>query len=359
MRIKLAIILAFFFTAYLLPQEGGKVSGQVFGDYFYTLQADSSMGAIPNVAAPGKEDSSGFQFRRITLNYDYTFSQAFFSRFRLEVDQQSNTANNRWGVFIKDAFLKWNNIFEGSDIIFGIQPTPSFEISEAGWGHRYLEKTILDLRGIESSRDFAVSLRGKFDASGIFNYWFMAGNGSGNSQESNKQKKLYGTFFVKPSDNLTLSLFADYAFRPEKSFVNQFNNNDAVTSALYIGYTNKANFNLGVESFIQVFNNDILTPNNTGFEVKARNVVGLTLFGTYNFTDKLGITARADYFDPNSSSDFKGDSRFFYIAALDYKPHPMVVISPNVLIETYENSVSGRSFDPSITARLTVSWIYR
>ena len=49
---------------------------------------------------------------------------------------------------VKDAWLKWKNIFSGSDLIFGISPTPAFDVSEGAWGHRYLEKTIMDLDGI-------------------------------------------------------------------------------------------------------------------------------------------------------------------------------------------------------------------
>ena len=31
---------------------------------------------------------------------------------------------------VKDAYLQWNNIFSGSNLIFGLSPTPAFDVSE-------------------------------------------------------------------------------------------------------------------------------------------------------------------------------------------------------------------------------------
>ncbi len=128
-----------------------KISGLAYGDYFYNAAVSDST----------KANLNGFQFRRIYITADFAVSETFDSRFRLETDQSinSNTPGGKLGVMVKDAWLKWKNVFSGSDLIFGISPTPAFDISEAAWGYRSLEKTIMDLRGVVPSRDFGVDLK--------------------------------------------------------------------------------------------------------------------------------------------------------------------------------------------------------
>src|SRR5690554_6749198 len=124
-------------------------------------------------------------------------------------------------VAVKDIYLKWENIFSGSDIIIGIQPTPAFQISESVWGYRALEKTIMDLRGAVSSRDIGISLKGRLNNSGSLNYWFMFGNNSGNSPEVDKYKRLYGHIYLKPGENTHLTIYSDIKFKPSFT-VNSF-----------------------------------------------------------------------------------------------------------------------------------------
>ena len=132
-------------------QSSVKFSGLMFGDYFYNAAQNNG----------ANRDLNGFQFRRIYITTDYKINSTFSSRFRLESDQSSNsnTAGGKLGVMVKDAYLQWNNIFSGSNLIFGLSPTPAFDVSEGAWGHRYLEKTIMDLNGIVSSHDLGVDLK--------------------------------------------------------------------------------------------------------------------------------------------------------------------------------------------------------
>ena len=63
---------------------------------------------------------------------------------------------------------------------------------------------------------------------------------------------------------------------------------------------------------------------------------------------------RYDYFDPNMDGDFKGDSRNYFIAGLDFKADKNISIIPNVIYESYESLPDGRSFDSSVTGRVTL-----
>ncbi len=351
----LTAVLIFFSTNLLFSQEvvnRGRISGYMFGDYFYNVTRDTGISSLANVANGGKQDLNGIQIRRIYFTYDYDISQKFVTRFRLEADQEANTSNGKIGVFVKDAYLQWKNIFNGSDFIFGIQPTPSFEISETFMAERYLEKTIMDLRGFETSRELAVSLKGKLDSKGILKYWLMVGDGSGNKPETDKYKRFYAHLQYSPFSNFTTTLYADLKSRPD--IKDPFNptssltNND-LTYAFFAGYKEKNKFMAATEIFLSSRQNDLISDGS----VKNKNAFGITLTGSYYFSQQISFLIRYDYFDPNINSNYKGDSRNFFIFSLNYYPDEKVIISPNVVIETYESIPNGRSIDASITPRIT------
>jgi hypothetical protein len=350
MKLLFYIVLLFLFSGVTKNSAQGKFSGLMFGDYFYNIERDSGIDTLKNTALTGKKDLNGFQFRRIYFTYDYKISDDFDSRFRIEADQ--TTANNKIIVFIKDAFLKWKNIFKGSDLIFGIQPTPAFEVSESVWGYRSLEKTILDLRGIVSSRDIALSLKGVLSEKLVY-YWIMIGNNSGVSPEIDKYKRFYGHIQVNLSEFVYLTLYGDLKVRPDLKVGNEntsLSNND-ITSALFIGYKNKT-FSIGSEGFIQARENGMKKQLGSASEYSSLNTLGLSFFGSYNFSGSFGLMSRFDFFDPNIDNTFKGDSRNYYLLGARFNPVETVSIMPNIIIETYESD-SAMDYDPSVTVRLT------
>lgn len=332
--------------------SGGKISGYMFGDYFYNVMRDSTISEIPNSALSGKKDINGFQFRRIYFTYDYKISDKFSTRFRLESQTQAGVDNTLFVVFIKDAYLQWKEIFDGSNLIFGIQPPPTYTVTELVWRYRSLERTIMDLRKIASSRDFGISLKGKLISSGKVNYWIMYGNGSVFESEGDKYKRAYAHLDFLPSENFRITVYGDYRFKPEKDFSGTGYNNDALLTSLFLGYQEKNDFSLGLETFLQMNNNDIKAVDNN-LSILDRNALGISVFGSYSFTETLAGVLRYDYFDNNISADFKGDSRNFFLAGLDIKLHDKVSIIPNIEFETYEAPVNGISIDPSLTARIT------
>jgi len=336
-------------TAVAQDNSGGKISGYMFGDYFYNVMRDSTIDDIPNKAQFGQKDINGFQFRRIYFTYDYKISDKFSTRLRLESQTVVGVENTLFLTFIKDAYLQWKEIFDGSNLIFGIQPPPTFTVSESFWGYRSLERTIMDLRKVASSRDFGISLKGKLVSSGKVNYWVMYGNGSVFESEGDKFKRAYAHLDFLPTDNFRITVYGDYRFKPKKTYSNVSYNNDALLTSLFLGYKEKNKFSLGIETFLQSNSNDV----NMNSTVSNRNALGISAFGSYSFTETLAGILRYDYFDPNISGDFKGDSRNFFVAGMEIKLHDKVSIIPNLEFETYETPVNGLSIDPSLTARIT------
>ena len=360
------LMLLLLFTGTLYAQDSnppkGRFSGLMFGDYYYNIQRDGNFSSIPNAAsasaAPGLTAMQAFQFRRIYFMYEYDISEKFTTRFRLEADQGTDVlASGKISDFVKDAYIKWKNVFTGSDLIFGIQPPPAYEISEAAWGYRSLEKTIMDVRGIVSSRDQGLSLKGKLTDDGMFNYWVMFANNSGNSPATTKYKRYYAHIHVKPMTNLQITLYGDYKAQPEIAdpyHAGGSLSNSVITTALFAGYNDPGNFSLGAEGFLQSTQNGF----NNGTSVASKSAIGLSFWATYNFQSDLAIVGRYDNYDPNTDGSVSGDVRNYIIGGLDWKVDKNVSIEPNVLYESYQAPSGGTAPDASVTGRLTFYYVF-
>jgi hypothetical protein len=368
---KMVTISAFLILLGLTTAVGqGKFSGYMFGDYYYNVARDAGI-PTSNIASPaGTTAFQAFQYRRIYFTYDNDISEQFTTRFRLEADQAANASNGKIGSFVKDAYLKWKNIFPGSDLTFGIQPPPAYEVSEAAWGYRSLEKTIMDLRGIVSSRDQGISLHGKITNDGMVNYWVMWGNNSANSPETDKYKRYYAHIQLKPTANLQATLYVDYKDVADvlNSYTKSNVSNAALTTAVFLGYSVPFSFNIGVEAFLQSTSNAL--KDTVAKSYSSKSTMGISVFGSVNIIPELAVVARYDNFNP--STDDKGKdpvavtasvangnlSRNYIIAGLAWKVDKNVSIMPNVLYETYETPKGGKAIDASTTARLTVYYVF-
>lgn len=336
----------------------GKFSGYVFSDYYYIVARDSSFNhtapsnAASSSSAPGSKAMQAFQLRRVYFTCDDDISEQFATRFRLEADQAANASNGKIGVFVKDAYLKWKNVFSGSDLIFGIQPPPAYEISEAAWGYRSLEKTIMDLRGIVSSRDQGISLHGRLVNDGMVNYWVMFANNSGNSPETDKYKRYYAHIHVQPITNLQATAYVDLK---DAANIAGDKSNSTLTTALFVGYAEPFTYNVGLEAFMASQSNGYTPP---GGSLRSKRALGVSVFGSYFVQPELAIVARYDNYDPNTDGKSKGDLRNYIIAGFSYKAAKNVSIMPNILYESYEAPTGGTAPDASVTARLTLYYVY-
>lgn len=319
-----------------------KFSGLMFGDLYYNA----------NAINPANKDLNGWQFRRIYLTTDYTISSNFSSRFRLEADQSALSSNSKISTFVKDAWLKWKDIFSGSDLFVGISPTPAFEVSEGAWGYRPIEKTIMDYFGIVSSRDLGIDLKGKLDEKGIANYWIKIGNNSGNSPESNKYKRYYASFQIKPNDNLMFNLYGDFASYAKRldPFDGQLKDNSAFVFAGFINYKQSNSFSLGVESFIKSQQNNY-SPNGSLSSLESQTGFGLSVWGRVLLNENVGLVARYDTFDPNTNSAANNDKHGLIIGAVDFKVDKHVSVMPGIEVHTLQGADNS-----DVTPRVTFFW---
>jgi hypothetical protein len=351
MRRALLILLVMFPAVWNgFSQDKTKLSALVYADYFYDIQRDTG---LTNAALPGVKEFNGFQFRRIYLTQDYVLSEEFVSRLRLEADEAALTSDGKIGVFMKDAYLTWKQVFGRNDIMFGIQPTPAFEVSEVSWGYRSLEKTIMDLRGIVSSRDFGISVRGPLNPAGTIYYVIFLANGSEGRPEGDKWKRYYARVGVQPVKGLDLTLYCDYSDRPKR--VNPYTarnvTNSVVTGALFAGVTVTELMRLGIEGVVQ----STLNGYDTGTQLTTSSRLGLSIFTRWAVSETIELMGRYDYFDPNTYSAVTNDTRGYFIGGVSWTPARNVAIIPNLQVETYETT-SLRRYKASVTGRVTVVW---
>lgn len=345
------LLLSFHFNPINSQEKSNfKLSGYVFGDYFYKINGDSSSSI--GEYSPYKKDYQAFDIRRVIFSYEHSLSNNFNAGFSLEGGNKFLTSG-RFSVIVKTAYIEWKNIFSGSNLVAGYFPTPAFVwgISEKMWAYRSVEKTISDFRGLTTAVDIGVGLKGSFDGKMNYGYFVMIGNGTGTKPENNKYKNFYVSFNAKPVENLNLEVYSE--FEPAAEDKNR------LTLKGILAYQ-MPNFTLGIEVVNQIRKNAGINNNNV-------NPLGISLYshGTLlkdrsNTAPKLNAFARFDMYDPDMNLDSLGLKENFITAGLDYMPIPSVHIMPNVWINFYTHKSSAKiEKDTDITARLTFFYIYK
>ena len=318
-----ALILA------LLPSVAsageGKISGYMFGDYYWVVSADDQDVAVfpGTVPKDSPQKRNAFQFRRIYFNYDKGIAEDFDIRFRLEAGDKGFGKGDKMIPFVKHAYLKWKKGVAGSDLYIGLSGTPTWSVSEKVWGYRSIEKTILDVNKIGSSADIGAGLKGK---SGKLGYHLMVGNGPGQKPENDNGKKFYGQVSFKASDALQLVGYADFNMQPQDK--------NQLTVKGFAGFK-KEKLSAGLEGFMRV--------NKKAAGDDDVTITGVSAFGSLGLAEQLKGFGRVDML----SNDATDTTDLLLIAGVDHAPAKNVHLMPNIYVQLPDGS------DPNIQARVT------
>ncbi|UCE19804.1 MAG: hypothetical protein JSV84_05545 [Gemmatimonadota bacterium] len=327
LRLAGAVLLVFSLIFRSVSFAGtSQIKGHMFGDYLY------------NVANHDKreENFNEFQFRRIYFTFENQLHDNMKVRLRLESETEKTNSSGLISPYVKDAYLEWSNLFRGHKVVFGLSSPPTWELSEAIWGYRSIEKTIMDFRKIRSSREMGLGLKGAFDLNSKYNHHFMIGNGKGyKGPDDDKYKLFMYSFWVVPVDGLTLQAYVDYQ-RKEMS--------PKVNDIVYKGFCayETPQFSVGVEGFQQSLKNDVVDSKNVGISLFAS---AIPILGS-----KFKVFGRFDYWDPDTESD--DDEENLIIGGWDFIPINDVHVMPNIVARTY----AEEDKNSDITARITVSY---
>jgi hypothetical protein len=324
----------------------GRISGYIFGDYYYNLVGDprhayNAAGADTvnpvNIdgSKPIGQDLNGFQVRRVYFQLDNDLSVRYATRLRLEVDGRSLTSDGKLGVSVKAAYAQAKSVYPRADLLFGVLSTPIWEGPEEFWQYRSIEKTIGDFRGLGSAADIGVQLRGFADASHRVGYVAMVGNGTGQKPEDNRYKKFYLSLPVRLGD-LRVEPYADYE--------SASGSEDRATYKLFAGYEARRAA-LGIEVL------DRVNHRPAGGNREPR---GVSLFARGTPAATLAAFARVDLWEPDRRLAQRVDSQL-WIAGLDWQPLKDVHVMPNVEATQYLSK--GGAIAPAhhdLQARLTI-----
>lgn len=318
--------------------DDGKLSGYMFGDYYIVAAShDSKM-----------ERQNGFWFRRIYVTYDRRLTPEFATRFRLELNSLGDfsATSLRMTPFVKDAYLKWTRARH--NILFGLSPSPTWEVVEKIWGYRSVEKTPLDLQRLGGSRDFGVAFQGAFDPNKKLSYHLMIGNGSDTGSEVDKDKKVYLSLTAAPIKGLTVEAYADWEGRPAGK--------DRYAFQGFVSYERPA-FRAGAQIAQQTRKSGTSAPD-------ARLEIA-SLFVAGRLVPKAWALARFDrMFDPNPEGDkipyipFAKNARSnLFLLGVDLTPVKDVHIIPNVEAVFYDDE-TGPKPKNDLIPRLTFYYTF-
>jgi hypothetical protein len=340
MRLKVLVVgfgMFVVLTGNVFPQE--KISGYMFGDFYYVAANHNK----------DLQDQNGFWFRRIYFTYDQALSENFDIRFRIEMNSAGDfTTKTKLNPFVKDAYLKWKR--DRHSIIFGISPTPTWDVIERVWGYRSVEKTPLDLQKFGSSRDFGLAFKGSLDSGKRVNYHFMIANGGGTSSENNAGKKILFSLSAKLNKNIIVEGYADFEERPGRT-----NRNTLQGFAAY----QHENFRIGVQFAHQ--NRQVAQG------VDDLKLQILSVFAAAKLSERTWGFARIDRtFDPNPDGvkisyipfDATAESTFL-LAGLDFRPIKNVHLMPNVEAVFYDENDASVSPDTDVIPRVTFYYIWK
>jgi hypothetical protein len=329
--ILLMLVVILFAAVFPAKAGNGKISGCMFGDYYY----------ISSNHNEHLEGRNGFWLRRVYLTYDQELSDTFSARLRLEMAHPDGLGKSadKAVPFIKDAYLSWKT--GNHQVLLGISSTPTWSVVEKTWGYRSVEKTPQDLQKFGNPRDFGIAMKGKLDSAGKFKYHLMLGNGNSNKSENDKGKKVMLSVGFYPTKSVIVEIYGDWVDKPGDT--------DWTTLQAFVAYKAKK-MRLGFQYAHQTRKGDTDLKLNVG-----------SVFGVFQLSKKVSFLARVDrMFDPNPSGEtisyipFSSEAKStFIVGGLDFKVHKQVSIMPNIEVIIYHNPGSGDKPTTDVIPRLT------
>ena len=276
----------------------GKLKGNMFGDYYYAVSGPD-------------EKRNAFQIRRVYLTHDIKWDDSFTGRLRFEAKDAGFGNSGTMDPLVKDAYLRYQ--WNGRSLYARQSPTPIWSITETVWGYRAVEKTIMDLNKIGSSRDNGIAFNTGLGGSGKIDLRLMVGNGTSTKSEKDNDKKLYSLVQLKPAGDMVATAYVDWQSQPKDQ--------GQTTFAVMVG-TKSEDLHGAVEAFTQTRKNAA-----AGEDVTSQ---GVSVFGAKRLRERTKAFARVDLFDPNNDVD--DDGNLLLMGGLDWMPTKGIHIMPNAQV---------------------------
>ncbi|NLT51263.1 MAG: hypothetical protein GXX85_10130 [Ignavibacteria bacterium] len=313
------VLLTMIFGAVLTAQDKSaeKITGQIFFDYTNTLSKEA-----------GKTNHE-FEFTRIYFGYENAVSDEIKYYFLIDADR-TDADNQRLEVFIKNAKIDW--ITKYGTIMIGMQGMNMFTLQEANWGYRFIEKSVMDVKGFSSSADIGIAYANKITKE--LDVKFMVTNGGGfKKAEADKYKKYslnLGFGENKLASKEGYNIGTSVSVEPVK-----INDNLEYTTVYGVfGGFQFGGFRMGAE-FDQKFSKTSANVSKTEMIISA--------YANYSIIENLDVFGRADIYDPNSKTYNDGEN--YFIGGFNYNASKGLSVAPNIRVKQSWNEGSDAQVD--------------
>ena len=316
----------------LVPQQCGaadnrfSLGGLLFGDVYHIASHHTADG----------DGATGVVLRRGYLTADFAFSENWYGRARIEVNQSGEFETYDFEADFKDLFVARR--IGRHKVIFGLSPSRTFDLSESIWGLRYLARTPMDLQGV-ASRDTGISADGPLNKAGTLSYRAMLGAGIEFGNESGDGNKHMLAIAWEPAPGYVLDFYVDYERLAGQT--------DRTTGQIFAGFDSD-NLRWGIQYSDQDRQDDPPLKLASAFVVRP-------------VRENLSVIGRVDrIIEPSPRGDNIAYVPFdptapatMFIGAVEFAPLPYLRLTPNVIWTTYDRPDSGTRPDDDLHLRLT------
>lgn len=256
--------------------------------------------------------SKKFNITRAYLGYKYNFSPNFSSTLILDVGDVKLETFDRI-AYLKIASLDYAN--DKFSLNFGLLSTTAFNETDKLWGHRYVSKSFQDLYGYNSSADFGVITKYKFNKLISADAALFNGEGYKLADNIDSTLKLALGTTITPGESALVRLYYDF----------ENDSADQQTFGILAGYTLKK-YTFGADFNYQLNNK----------RTDGKDLYGFSLFAHGAITKKMGGFVRFDYLTSNTLpaeanpwNIKKNGNR--YLAGVEFYPVKGIKLAPTFI----------------------------
>ncbi|MBI9072383.1 MAG: hypothetical protein JEY94_12340 [Melioribacteraceae bacterium] len=316
MSILTAVVFLTSITGFAQEKSTEKISGLVFFDYTHSTVDDPTV-------------NNQFEINRAYFTYENAMSKSIKYKFQLDAGREDKTG--KMDAYLKNAMVDWNTGY--GNIMLGLQGMNVFSVQEKTWGHRFIEKSVMDRRGFSSSSDLAIGYKNKLGKA--VNFSVLVSNGTGYKKAENDVFKkvsaqvYYGQGKLSSKDGFNVGgVFSYEPYDYDNTKINKVETEAKTVFGGFAGYANKG-LRVGAE-FDQYAEGG-----------KDLTKAAISAYANYSVNEKFEVFARYDTYDPNTDEDDDGEG--YLIGGLIWKPVEGLKVAPNVRVENYQGDIDSET----------------
>ena len=284
--------------------------------------------------------TNAFNLKRAYLSYTNVVSEDV--SYQVTYDMGENSSGGSHTALLKVAMVQWKTSL--GNLTIGMQGMNMFKTTENTWGHRFIEKTPMDIYNYSASTDLGIGLGRSF---GPISTSALITNGGGYKKaETDSHKKIsfytvYGESKLNKNDGYNIG--ASFSYEPyDQGIIGDFDNDPNTT-------TPEDSTMISVESarVFGLFGGYSDHKIRVGLEfdkkgIKAQNSQIISSYGTFKVSDKISVLGRIDQYDANT--DFEGGSKQSIITGFHYNAGDGIRIAPAFMMMIPEDGDAEKSF---------------